>query len=140
MIREEIIRVIRKASGKELRKFGITIGVFLFIVAGVLFWKQLESARYVAYIAGAFLLLGLAVPIVLKPIYIIWMSSAVVMGFIMSHVILGIVFGLVFTPAGLVMRLLGKDPLKEKIDPNAKSYWIPRERKPFDPKSLERQY
>lgn len=140
MIREEIIGVIQKASARELRKFGITIGAFLLIVAGILFWKELASARYIAYIAGAFLLLGVAVPVVLKPIYIIWMSFAVVMGFIMSHVILGIVFGLVFTPAGLVMRLLGKDPLKERIDPDAKSYWIPRERKPFDPKSLERQY
>ena len=88
----------------------------------------------------AFLFFGLVFPLILKPIYILWMSFAVVMGFIVSHIILSLIFGLVFTPAGLLIRLLRKDPLDEKINPQAESYWIKRERKPFDPHTIERQY
>ena len=140
MLRNEILHVINKSSRKELMKFGITIGVFLGIVAGVLFWNDSKAWEYTAYIAAVFLITGLVIPTILKPVYIIWMSFAVVMGFVMSHVILGLIFVLIFTPAGLIMRVLGKDPLKEKMDPNAKSYWIQRERTPFDPRTAERQY
>jgi len=140
MLKKEIKGVINRSQKKELRKFGITIGIFLSLVAGFLFWKESSYTVYVAYIGAAFILLGLGIPLILKPIYIIWMSFAVVMGFIVSHIILGFIFGLVFTPAGLIIRLLGKDPLDEKISPQAQSYWIKREKRPFDPSRVEKQY
>lgn len=140
MLLNEIKNVLNTANKKELHKFGITIGIFLFMVAAYLFWKDRPAAEYVAYVSGGFLVLALVVPITLKPVYIAWMSFAIVMGFIMTRVILSILYGVVFTPAGLVVRLLRKDPLNEKIEPEATTYWIPRVRKPISPKSLENQF
>ncbi|RMF55743.1 MAG: hypothetical protein D6748_14820 [Calditrichaeota bacterium] len=140
MLKEEILNVSRKASPKELRKFGITIGIFLGIISGVLFWKESIYFNWVLGVSIAFLSIGSLVPTLLKPVYLVWMSFAVIMGYIMSHLILGIIFLLVFSPVGLILRLLRKDPLKEKIDPTAKSYWIMREKTVYEPQSTERQY
>jgi hypothetical protein len=60
-------------------------------------------------------------------------------GFILSHVLLGIVFYFVITPVGVVMRLLGRDPLERTFDPEASTYWVDH----VEPKSVEeyfRQY
>jgi hypothetical protein len=140
MIKQEIQNLKSMCSPKELRKFGFTIGIFLAIVAGFLLWKEKPAAEIFAYIAGTFLVAGLLAPPVLKPIYLGWMSFAVVMGFFMTKVILILLFSLAFVPVGIVIRVLGKDPLKQKIDKQAASYWEKRERKPFEPASAENQY
>ena len=54
-------------------------------------------------------------------------------GFVISHVVLALVYFLVLTPIGLTMRLFGHDPLSRKFDPGARSYWKPRhETKPTE--------
>ena len=63
------------------------------------------------------------------------MALAVLMGFIMTRILLTLIFVLLFIPTGLLMRLFGRDPLRRKLDPDAKSYWI---RKQYDPESRER--
>jgi len=140
MIKQEIQGLKARCTSKELRKFGLTIGIFLALLAGLLFWKEKPASVYVAYIAGAFLLPGLLAPMMLKPIFIGWMSFAIVMGFFMTRVILFVLFSLVFAPAGIVLRILGKDILNQKIDRQTDSYWIKRERKAFDPAHAENQY
>ena len=95
MFIDEIKSVIASTNKRELRKFGITIGIFLFVVAAfLLFWKEKTYAEYVAYSGAVILILGLAFTIVLKPIYIVWMSFAVIMVFFMTRVILTSIFGL----------------------------------------------
>ena len=54
------------------------------------------------------------------------MLAAVPIGWTLSHLVLGAVYYGVFTPIGLVMRLLGHDPLERRFDPTATSYWIER--------------
>ncbi len=138
MIREEIKSI--KTTTPEVRKFGLTIGIFLLIIAGFLFWKQRPSFPYFAYVGGGFALLGLIAPILLKPIYKIWMSFAVVMGFIMTRVILTILYFGMFTPMGLAAKLLGKDLLNQRWDKNAATYWEKRPATTFDPKSAENMF
>jgi len=140
MLLDELKAVLGRSQKKEWRKFGITMGIFFGLIAGFLFWRGKVSAEYFAYVAGFFMVAGLVLPMLLKPVYIGWMAFATVLGFVMSRVILTVLFTLVFTPAGLVMRVLGKDPLSQKIDPEASSYWIRRERGTFDPKTVENQY
>ena len=140
MLINEIKSIPAKSTKPELRKFGITIGIFLGLLAGYLFWKQYDSAVNFAIAGGAMLTIGLILPILLKPIYIGWMSFAVVMGFFMTRVILTLIYGICFVPAGLVIQVLGKDPLREKIEPHKESYWIKREKKVFDPKTAENQF
>lgn len=138
MLLDEIKSI--KGTKPELRKFGITIGIFLLVIAGLLFWKQRPSFPYFAYTGGGFALLGLAVPIVLKPIYKVWMSFAVVMGFIMTRIILTVLYFGMFTPISWLTKLLGKDLLDERWDKNATTYWRKRPATKFDPKSAENMF
>lgn len=129
-----------KGTKPELRKFGLTIGIFLLVIAGFLFWKQRPSFPYFAYIGGGFALLGLTAPIILKPIYKVWMSFAVVMGFVMTRVILTVLYFGMFTPIALLTKLLGKDLLDQRLDKNAASYWVQRPATTFVPKSAENMF
>ena len=62
------------------------------------------------------LVLGAFVPIALKPLFVLWMSMAIILGFIMIRIILGLIFFLIFSPIGLVFRLIKRDHLDEAID------------------------
>jgi hypothetical protein len=55
------------------------------------------------------------------------MYAAFPIGWVVSHVMLALIYYGVMTPIGLVMRLLGRDPLKRKLDRSADTYWEPRE-------------
>ncbi len=131
-------------SKKALRSFGWVVGGVLLVIAAVVGWRNdfaLTTAAYVlGGIGGTLVVLGLAVPVVLKPIYRVWMALAVVLGFIMTRVILSVVYYLVMTPIGLAMRLFGKDPMHRRIDPDAASYWIEKSYDDESPERLEKYY
>jgi hypothetical protein len=112
---------------KELRKFGLVMAGAFLLLAAYLWYREITNPWWIGSIGGAFLGLGLLVPIALAPIEFVWMKIAHVMGFVMTRVILTLVFFLAITPTGLVFRLLGKDLLQKKIDPKADTYWIPAE-------------
>ena len=76
----------------------------------------------------------------LKPAYEGWMKIAHLIGGIVTTLILTIVFFVVFTPIGLILRLLGKDHLGRKLDPNAKTYWEQRNRGLFNKQDCHQQY
>ena len=138
MILEEIKNI--KATTTEVRKFAVTMGIVLLIIAGFLWWKDQPAFQYFVIAAVSFAGIGLLLPVVMKPIYRAWMTFAVVMGFVMTRVILSIMFFLVFTPIGLIARLLGKDLLDQRIDKNASSYWIERSPSQYDPKTSEQMF
>lgn len=138
MLLEEIKNI--KSDKTELRKFGLTVGAVLLLIAAFLFWKERASFVYFAVTGGALMVLGTVTPILLKPIYIAWMTFAVVMGFVMTRVILTILYFGMFTPIALVLKILGKDLLEEKWDKNAASYWVKRKPEPYDPASTERMF
>jgi hypothetical protein len=68
------------------------------------------------------------------------MKFAFALGWFNTRLFLGIVFYLIITPVGLVMRILRKDPLRLKFDRSAASYWTIRESKPVDQKRYERLF
>jgi hypothetical protein len=88
-------------------------------------------------IVGALLIWGL--PSLGKSIYLGWMGAAAPIGWTISHVVLGAVFYLVLFPIGLCMRLVGRDPMQRKLDRDAKSYWIERDRR-IEPARYFRQF
>jgi hypothetical protein len=138
MLLDEIKSI--KGTKPELRKFGFTIGILLLLIAAWLFWKQRPSFPYFAYAGGGLVLAGLILPALLKPIYKVWMSFAAVMGFIMTRVILTILYFGMFTPIALTAKLLGKDLLDEKWDKKTGSYWVKRPAATYDPKSAENMF
>ncbi len=137
MILEEIKNI--KSDKKELKKFGITIGAVLLIISTLLFFYDKPSAIY--FISGCFLvtLLAQIFPKLLFPLQKVWMALAVVLGFIMTRVILSILFYLVITPINITSRLFGKDFLNLKIEKEKKSYWNLRAEE-YDKSSTEKQF
>jgi len=131
-----IIKEIRdiKSSPKELREFGVTIGAVLLLIAAFAFWRGRPSGPYFAALGIVFIGLGLVMPRALFALQKVWMALAVVMGFFMSRIILTALFFLVITPIGVIMRLLGRDLLDEKIDKNSSTYW---QRRSGEAKTIE---
>jgi len=78
-------------------------------------------------VSGLFLLLAVLVPRVLAPANRLWTKFGLLLHHIVSPLALGVLFFLVVTPTGLLMRLFGKDPLRLRFDPAADSYWIKRD-------------
>ena len=113
-------------SNKDVRSFGITISIILFIISGLLFYYGKEIYQLIAIIGSGFLVLGLILPILLKPIYFVWMTFAAILGWIMTRVILTLVYFLIITPIGLITKFLGEDFLGLKKS-NSDSYWNNRD-------------
>lgn len=140
MILQELKDIINSCNINRIKKFGHVVGPFLIILGLILLWKHAVLAPYIILFGSLILLLTYIKPLLLKPVYIAWMCISTLMGFIMTRLILSILFMLVFTPAGLILRLMRKDLLKQKIDKNKVSYWITRKNDAFDAKTLENQF
>ncbi len=126
---------------KDLRTFGLTLGGAALVWAGILWWRgKPGAALWLAGIAPALALLALTVPAALRPIHFVWMPVARAVAKGLTWLILTLAVYGVITPFGLVMRLLGKDPLERKFEPARTSYWVKREQKAWDPEAMKRQY
>ena len=115
-----------KSSPRDLRKFGITMGIAFAVLGGLLLWRGHWQPRYFFWIAGAFLVLGLAAPVVLRPVQRAWMAFAIVLGWVMTRVILVVLFYVGITPIALIARLVGKRFFDLGFEPARTSYWITR--------------
>jgi hypothetical protein len=138
MIIEEIKNI--KSGKKELRQFGITIGVVLVLLGSWFLWRDRDGGYLLLIIAILFIALGLLIPTLLKPLQKLWMTLAVLLGWLMTRIILTILFYLVVTPIGLLAKICGKDFLNRKFNKTAQSYWIPREVTTSDKKTYENQF
>ncbi len=105
------------------RSFGIVFFVvFLLITLYPLIYSQ-DIRVWSAIISIIFLVLGLLNSKILTPLNKLWFKFGIFLGKIISPIIMGMIFFLVVTPIGLLMRLLGKDLINLKYN-NNKSYWI----------------
>ena len=129
-----------KSEKSDLHKFGITIGIILVMIAGFLFWKEKESFQILLTIGVVLSVLGFAMPVVLKPIYWIWMIFATILGWIMTRVILSLLFYVVFTSIGLTLRFFGKQFLELRWDKSKESYWNFRTNEHLQNKNYEKQF
>tara|TARA_B100002051_G_scaffold188444_1_gene178498 strand:+ start:689 stop:1099 length:411 start_codon:yes stop_codon:yes gene_type:complete len=110
------------STKKDLRNFGFTIGSILLVIALILFFKEKDSDVYFFSIGLVFILSGIVLSFILKPFYKIWMTFAVIIGWIMTRIILAILFFIIITAIGVLARLFGKDFLNLKPD-NRDSFW-----------------
>lgn len=108
------------------RAFGLTFAVVFALVA---LWPMLDGAppRWWALAAVVgFTGLALAAPRLLAPFNRLWHGFGMLLGRLVNPLVMGLLFYLVVTPTGLILRAFGKDPLRLKRDPDAASYWIER--------------
>jgi hypothetical protein len=125
---------------KTLRQFGITMGVAFSVITLIILFKHRYSIMPIVVIAAFFFALAFIAPLALKPIYIVWMRFAYVLGWFNTRLILAVMFYLVFTPAGIILRLLRKDLLERRIEKGRQSYWKKKETQGSNPLQYERQF
>jgi hypothetical protein len=114
-------------------------GVFIAVAALPLFHG--ESVRWwAAGVAIAFALVALVKPALLAGLNRFWIKLGILLGKVVSPIALGILFYCVITPIGLIIRFTGKDPLRLKFNPDADSYWIPRDPPGPAPDSMTNQF
>ena len=119
---------IPELDTKGLRQFGLMLGSILAIVFGLLLpWTwQWDNIPNVPWIGTGIVIIAWALisPDSMRGLYNGWMRVAMAIGNVINSIILAIVYFIVITPMGIVMRLMGKDPMRRTLDKNAVSYRV----------------
>ena len=122
------------------RSFGLIVATFFLIIT---FWPLIhaEPIRWWALgVAGVFAALALLWTAALAPLNKSWTKLGVLLYRIVSPVVMAFLFYVIVTPMGLLMRMLGKDTLRLRRDPDAASYWIHRTPPGPAPESMKNQF
>jgi hypothetical protein len=127
--------------GSSNRTFGL---VFAAVFAIIALWPLVFGTgglrSWSAAVAAAFAACAFLFPAVLAPLNRLWMRFGLLLHAIVNPVVLAIMYFLVITPTGLLMRLFGKDPLRLSRDPAAATYWIDRKPPGPAPESMRDQF
>ena len=137
-----LIEINRNPTPKQLNQFGfIWLGFLTFFGALARFKFGEPTAAMALWVAAVVVpVIGWLVPSFMRLVFVGMSYLAWPIGFVVSHVILALVYYLVITPIGLAMRVFGYDPMKKRFDPSAESYWVARSATATDPKRYFRQF
>ena len=108
------------------KSFGIVFFVFFLIIATYPLINGESIRPWAIILSVIFLILGLLNSKILTPLNLLWFKFGILLGRFVSPIVMGLVFFLVVTPTGLIMRLLKKDLLRLKKN-NRNTYWITRQ-------------
>ncbi len=120
-----------------LRNFGL-IGLVAFGVMGALIYWQVGPGKVVpagaATLTATFLwvtavhfgVFAAVVPALLRPVYVVLTVVTYPIGFVLSYVVMGLIFYGVIVPIGLIFKIVGRDAMHRRFDPSAPTYWIRR--------------
>jgi len=122
------------------RRFGLLFFVLCGAIGGYLMWRGGTGWYYWLTATVAFGGLAVVWPRALRPLNIAWFRFGMLLHHIVNPLVIGAIFFLTVVPTGLIMRLLGKDPLNLRFDPKAKSYWIKRDPPGPEPGTLKNQF
>ncbi len=127
-------------SPADLRRFGVTVAIPLVLLAALGVWRgHTILPALLGGLAAALGGLALLAPGLLSPIHTLWMGGVHALAWVNTRVLLGLVYFLIMTTTGVVMRLMGRDPLDRRLR-DRPSYWVDRTQHP-DPKgSMERRF
>ena len=118
---EEIRNISTTKS--DIRKFSFLVGGILILISLYILWKGTADYKILMSIGTGLIILGVIVPIILKPIYYLWMVFAAVLGWFMTRVILSVVFYIILTPIGLIAKLFRKDFLDLSFKTDDDTYY-----------------
>ena len=110
-------------TGNE-RSFGLVFFTFFAIIGLFPLWYGENIRLWSCTIAFIFLFFGIFIPKVVIIPNKLWLKLGLLLGAVIAPIIMGVIFILTVTPIGVIMRLIGKDILNQKIKKSAKSYWI----------------
>lgn len=119
------------------RNFGF---VFCSIMTIIALWPVISGNGpriWLLLMAALLLAVTLAAPHLLRPLNRLWFRFGLLLGAIIAPIVMALVYFLAFLPIGLLLRIMGKDLLSTRLDPDRTSYWIERKEPPG---SMERQF
>jgi hypothetical protein len=124
-----LIELNLNPTRSQLRQFaGIWFPAFWAVVGGMLWYRTgvLPTVVIVLWVVAAVIsLAGIINPRWIRPVFITWMRLAYPIGWTVSHLMLAIIYYLAITPIGVLMRLMGRDPMQRRLDRQAPTYWVP---------------
>jgi len=131
--------VSKEEEQNKLREFGFILAIATVLLFGFIipYWGDGPINLRGVAVGFAFLLVALTLPILLRPIYIVWMKIGLVLGWVNTRIILSVVYFVFFMPLGLIMWLFGKDPMARCLNKSQCSY---RKEVMKKTKSLEKPY
>ena len=134
------IHSIPELDKNGLRRFGLMTGAIVAGLFGLFFPWLLERSLptwpwIVLAVLGGW---ALVAPQSLDPVYKVWMRFGLLLGKVTTPIIMGIVFFLIVMPFGLVLKILGKDPMNRRFNPDTDSYRV--DSKIPEPDSLEKPF
>ena len=116
-------RIPARLSSAEGRRFALTVGMAFSVLGSLAWWRGRHTVAMVLVGVGASLIVaGLVVPGKLGPVYRAWMSFAEAISKVTTPIFLGIVYFFPITVTGLIMRLIGRNPMRRKDIEG--SYWV----------------
>lgn len=122
------------------RSFGLVFAGVFAIVALLPLWGGGPIRLWALAVAAAFAALAFLAPNLLKPLNRFWFLFGLLLHEIVSPIVMGVLFFLTVTPIALIMRAMGKDPLNQSIDADAKSYWIIPDREKSAQNTMRNQF
>lgn len=124
---------------RTLISFALIVGGALLLIAAYQWRRGAPQWVWVTLIAVAAVLLiaALVAPSLLKPVYRGWMRLGEALGWVNTRILLTLIFFLVVTPIGLLMRLFGRSPIAVA---RRDSYWTDVERHSYGDRHLEKQF
>lgn len=138
MFFEEIKNI--RGTDKDFQNFGLLVGTVFLVLSGVMFWFDKSASPYLATLGLILALLGFTCKKILGLPYKLWMGIAMVLGWVMTRLILTVLFYLLLTPISILSKLIGKQFLDLDIEKSRKSYWNVREVKDFQKIDYEQQF
>ena len=127
-----MIQINKNPSRRELRQFGI-IWLCFFAVLGSVIWYKRGTVELSLWLWSGALVVALAgfiMPAFMRLVFLGMSYLAWPIGWTISHLVLAVVYYVLITPIGLIMKMAGRDPMARQLDRDADSYW--KEHRPIE--------
>ena len=136
-----VVEIKLNPTRSDLKWFGLMMLVFFGILGTVFYFKvKTLNTAYTLWSLGVVVaFVYYLAPRLRHPMYVGWMRAVFPLGWLISHVVLSIVYYVVVTPIGLIMRLFRYDPMKRHFEPDSPSYWV-EHKTGVDPARYFRQF
>lgn len=128
-----------RLSPAEGRKFGLTVGIAFLVITGILWWRGFMTAvPFTGGLGGLLVVAALAIPTYLGPVQRAWMGLAHLISKVTTPIFMGVVYYVVLSPIGVIMRLFGRNPMRHPLSDGG--YWVTRATETTQPGGMERQF
>jgi hypothetical protein len=131
--------IAREPQRRELRNFGLLLGAMFALVLGLgPLLRHHHAWRWPLVVATVLWILAIAAPGSLRIVYAMWSRFGGALGWFNTRLILTLLYMIWVVPMGIAMKLIGRDPLHRRFDPNLESYRVPSRTRA--PASMEKPY